>query len=119
MGELVRAIVINTRVAIAVLVGCFRWAVHPRRRRLGEEVSRSIVRAFERLGPTLVKVGQLIASAPGLFPKSLADACLSCLDDVPPFDIAHVREVIEGDLGMPLEELFSEFDTEPRLSSLP
>ena len=46
----------------------------------------SLVDGFETLGPTFVKLGQMIASSPGLFPAPLADACLRCLDEVKPFD---------------------------------
>ena len=80
---------------------------------LATAASEGVVDGFERLGPTFVKVGQLIASAPGVFPPVLADAALRCLDDVPPFDGATARAVVEEDLGAPIDELFASFDEEP------
>ncbi|WP_195210481.1 hypothetical protein [Actinomarinicola tropica] len=40
--------------------------------------------SFEELGPTYVKLAQLVASSPGLFPDVLADELRACLDSVPP-----------------------------------
>jgi len=77
------------------------------------EKPRSIREAFERLGPTYVKLGQLIASSEGLFPVDLAHECRACLDRVPPFDARVARQVIEDELGRPVDELFAEFEVEP------
>ncbi|MCX4092628.1 ABC1 kinase family protein [Nocardia sp. alder85J] len=82
-----------------------------RRRRLA--MADGTVDGFEILGPMFVKLGQLIASSPGAFPKELADACLRCLDDVPPFPAAAARATVEADLGRPMTELFREFDDRP------
>ena len=60
-----------------------------------------------------MKLGQLIASSPSLFPAPLADACLRMLDDVAPFDAAEVRRRIEDDLGHPVSSLFRSFDDTP------
>jgi predicted unusual protein kinase regulating ubiquinone biosynthesis (AarF/ABC1/UbiB family) len=68
----------------------------------------AVVDAFFVLGPTFVKLGQMIASSPGLFPKALADACLRCLDEVPPFPAAIARQIVAEDVGQPIE-----FDPEP------
>ncbi|MEV5652602.1 AarF/ABC1/UbiB kinase family protein [Nocardia sp. NPDC052254] len=99
--------VIGSRVARRVLREGLR---RPRRRRA---IAEGTVDGFEVLGPMFVKLGQLVASSPASFPAELADACLRCLDDVPPFPAADARAVIEADLGAPIAELFAEFDDEP------
>lgn len=71
------------------------------------------VDAFEKLGPAFVKLGQLMASSPGVFPEPLANACQRTLDEVPPFDSATARAIIEEDLGHPPEALFRFFDDKP------
>lgn len=53
-------------------------------------------RAFEELGPTYVKLGQLIASSPGLFPEVLAEEFRACLDEVPPVPATAVVDVIRA-----------------------
>jgi predicted unusual protein kinase regulating ubiquinone biosynthesis (AarF/ABC1/UbiB family) len=78
-----------------------------------DTASEGAVDAFERLGPAFVKLGQLMASSPGVFPEPLADACQRTLDEVPPFDSATARRIIEEDLGRPPEEIFRSFDDTP------
>jgi ubiquinone biosynthesis protein len=69
--------------------------------------------AFERLGTTFIKLGQLIGSADGMLPELLVAEFKQCRDRVPPESFRHVRKVIEQDLGRPLEELFAELDPTP------
>ena len=76
-------------------------------------LSVGTVEAFMALGPTFVKLGQLIASSPGVFPAPLADACLRTLDDVPPVTAEQVREIIRGDLGASVDDVFESFDDVP------
>ena len=73
--------------------------------------------AFEELGPTYVKLAQLIASSPGLFPDVLADEFRACLDAVPAVPSAEVALVLEEELGAPADELFANFDVEPLASA--
>lgn len=73
--------------------------------------------AFADLGPTYVKLAQLIASSPGLFPAVLADEFRSLLDMVPPIPYDQVSEVITSDLGAPPESVFARFDTHPLASA--
>ena len=82
-----------------------------------ERAARELKIAFAELGPTYVKLAQLIASSPGLFPEVLSDEFRSLLDEVPPIDADAVRSVIEGDLGAAPEVVFAEFDFEPLASA--
>jgi aarF domain-containing kinase len=77
------------------------------------ENPRIVRRAFEFLGPTFIKLGQVIASSPGLFPRRYADEFQRCLDRVPPFALAKVRATIASGLGRPVEELFDAFEEGP------
>ena len=89
-----------------------RVAIH-RGRAWASELSEGLVQAFELLGPTFVKLGQLIASSPGLFPRPLADACLRFLDEVPPFPAETARRIVCEDLGRPIGQIFRSFDDTP------
>jgi ubiquinone biosynthesis protein len=77
------------------------------------DVSKRLRLAVERLGPTFIKLGQIISSGQGLFPEELVSEFKRCRDQVPaePFD--HVRSVVEADLGKTLEEVFEWFDRTP------
>ncbi|HEY8547542.1 MAG TPA: AarF/UbiB family protein [Acidimicrobiales bacterium] len=84
---------------------------------LAEAASHGVVQALMALGPTFVKFGQMIASSPGMFPATLADACLRTLDDVDPYPAEQALAIVEQDLGASADELFAEFDPEPLASA--
>ena len=70
-------------------------------------------RVFEELGPTYLKLGQMVASSPGLFPKRYAEEFKRCLDRVPPFSTEEAYRVIEAELGRPPHELFASIEEVP------
>ena len=70
-------------------------------------LSRRLRRAFERLGPAYIKLGQIVSSGQGLFPPELVDEFKRCRDQVPAEPFAVVRRVVEEDLGGPLERSFA------------
>ena len=72
---------------------------------------------FEQLGATYIKLGQLIASTPSLFPKDYVEAFQGCLDQVAPIPFRKVKKVIEKDLGAPIGQLFSYIGPEPLASA--
>jgi len=76
-------------------------------------LSRRLRRAFERLGPTYIKLGQILSSGEGLFPEELVAEFRLCRDHVPAEPFAVVRRIVEADLGMALERQFSEFERTP------
>ncbi len=69
--------------------------------------------AFEDLGGTFLKFGQMIASSTGLFGDEVAEEFRSCLDTGPPVPFDQVRAQIEEDLGMDLGEAYAELDPVP------
>jgi ubiquinone biosynthesis protein len=76
-------------------------------------ISRRMRIAAERLGPTYIKLGQIISSGQGIFPAELVDEFKKCRDQVPPESFETVRRVVEEDLGMALHAVFAEFDPVP------
>lgn len=72
---------------------------------------------FENLGPTYVKLGQLIASSPGVFSPELSEEFESLLDRVPPAPIGEIHRIIESELDRPAGEVFATFDDEPIASA--
>ena len=77
------------------------------------EISKRLRRAAERLGPTYIKLGQIISSGEGLFPPELVAEFKLCRDQVPPETFDDVRTVVEADLGCRLDDMFSWFDPTP------
>lgn len=79
-----------------------RWLAHAVTFRLSsyERLTGPIVlrRAFEVLGPTYVKLGQLVASGEALFPVRYSQEFRKLLESVPPFPTSEVLEIIDRDL---------------------
>ncbi|MGC8481766.1 MAG: ABC1 kinase family protein [Acidimicrobiales bacterium] len=76
-------------------------------------LSRRLRRAFEALGPTYIKLGQIISAGEGLFPEELVSEFRLLRDHVTPEPFATVRATIESDLHQPLEAIFSHFERTP------
>ncbi|MFM7745545.1 MAG: ABC1 kinase family protein [Actinomycetota bacterium] len=95
------------------------WLVRKKLRRFASpEESRAVLslrlrRAIETLGPTYIKLAQIISSGEGLFPAELVNEFKRCRDQVPaePFDV--VQRTIERDLGARLNDVFVHIDTTP------
>ncbi|MEW6749849.1 MAG: AarF/UbiB family protein [Candidatus Latescibacterota bacterium] len=74
---------------------------------------RRLRMALEDLGPTFVKLGQILSTRPDLIPVAYLDELSRLQDQVPHFAYVQVREVIRQDTGKLPEELFARFDEEP------
>jgi len=74
---------------------------------------RRLRMALEELGPTFVKLGQVLSTRPDLLPPAYVAELARLRDSVPPGPWEPVRAQIEGELGRPLEELFASFDPQP------
>ncbi len=76
-------------------------------------VSARLRKSFEGLGPTYVKLGQIVSGGDGLFPEELVSEFKLLRDQVPAAPFASVRAIVETELGQPIEAVFSSFDVEP------
>jgi ubiquinone biosynthesis protein len=112
-----RVLVTGFRLGWAI----FAWRLVEKRRagKLGQRevsragLSRRLRRAFEHLGPTYIKLGQILSSGEGVFPPELVAEFRLCRDRVRPESFGAVRDVVEAELGRPLGEVFAYFATEP------
>ncbi len=68
---------------------------------------------LENLGPTYVKMGQIVSSQSDVLPPEWAAEMVKLQNDVPPFPYEDVVETIRAELGAPPAEIFAEFDSEP------
>jgi len=68
---------------------------------------------LEAMGPTFVKVGQVLAGRPDLLPEPYLKALARLQDNVKPFPYADVEETIMTELGARISKAFSRFDAEP------
>jgi len=72
-----------------------------------------VARVLEELGPTYVKLGQVLGSRADLMPPAFIAEFRKLQDRVAPFPTAEARAEIERELGAPVEALFDDFGPEP------
>ena len=69
--------------------------------------------ALEELGPTFVKLGQMLSTRPDLISVEFVEELSRLQDDVPPFAYADVVRIIESELGMGPGDIFTDFEEKP------
>lgn len=83
-----------------------------KRREQVEKLSRAerVRMALEELGPTFIKLGQILSTRPDLIPVEFIEEFSKLQDHVPPFSYTEVAEIVESELGMPPGDMFEHFE---------
>lgn len=68
---------------------------------------------LEAMGPTYVKLGQVLAGRPDLLPEAYRKALERLQDSVKPFPYEDVERIVESELGVRISKAFARFDPEP------
>jgi len=68
---------------------------------------------LEEMGPTFVKLGQVLSSRPDLLPQPYLDALARLQDRVKPFPFNEVQQIVEEELGVRISKAFARFDEKP------
>ena len=89
----------------AVLGGSLFDSVIRRRTDFTSALAKRTRRAFERLGPTFVKAGQLMSSSAALLPEKWMKEMAHCCDEVPPTPWKVVSELLDSELGACSDEI--------------
>ncbi|HXX56688.1 MAG TPA: AarF/UbiB family protein [Thermodesulfovibrionales bacterium] len=79
----------------------------------GPTVPERLRIAFEELGPSFIKLAQILSSRPDLVTAPFANEFKKLQDEVPPFPVSEARQIIEEELKMPLTKIFLDFENEP------
>ncbi len=69
--------------------------------------------AMEELGPTFIKLGQILSTRPDLIPRQYAEEFQKLQDRVPSISLEAIQTQIQKELGYPVEEVFEEFSSVP------
>jgi ubiquinone biosynthesis protein len=78
-----------------------------------EDHAEDLASALEELGPSWIKLGQLLSTRPDLLPPSYVGALARLQDTVTPVPSEKIIAIIESELGASVDELFASFDREP------
>jgi ubiquinone biosynthesis protein len=103
----------STRLRCALV----RGAKECRRAVLGPEAAPPpevrFRRAFERLGATFVKLGQILSTRPDLVPPQYIKEFAKLRDEVAPLPSGSAEQIVEKELGRPIKEIFRSFARKP------
>lgn len=97
---------------VARLVG-----IDTRTSQSGEPVALRVRLALADLGPTFIKLGQVLSVRPDLLPQSVLDELTQLQDNAPQVEFAAIRELVEEELQGRIEDRFASFDPVPVASA--
>ena len=72
-----------------------------------------LAKDLEYLGPTFIKLGQLLSTRADLLPGAYLDALAKLQDQIEPFKFEEVERIVSGELGVRISKAFSDFETTP------
>jgi ubiquinone biosynthesis protein len=81
--------------------------------RPGSGEAEELAADLERLGPTFIKMGQLLSTRVDLLPPAYTEALARLQDDVEPFDPAEAERIISEEIGVRSSKAFAEMDPVP------
>ncbi|GAB4390414.1 MAG: AarF/ABC1/UbiB kinase family protein [Thermodesulfovibrionales bacterium] len=79
----------------------------------GPTMAERLRMAFAELGPSFIKLAQILSSRPDLITARYAEEFKKLQDEVPPFPAAEARRIVEEEVRLPLGRVFSRFDDAP------
>ncbi len=122
--EIAEILVKNGLGFVVEQLGLTRFLSRWRRRRVEAAseasallVSERVRRTLEELGPTFIKLGQVLSGRADLLPEEYIRELTKLLDAAPPVPTEQIVACIEDELGAPVSELFASFELEPIASA--
>lgn len=90
--------------------GWTRFFLRKRKKQHIVSEGKRLAQALQDMGPTFIKLGQVLATRADLISEDIANDLTHLQDNLPQFPMATVRNLIETEFGVPLESLYQEFD---------
>lgn len=78
---------------------------------------KELVDDLKEMGPTYIKLGQLLSTRPDMLPEPYLEALAELQDDVPPVPFEEIEQIFEDEVGESLHTVFATFDREPMASA--
>ncbi len=92
------------RLAARLLGWPFKWLGY-----YGDPSMPPAPRALTALGPAYIKFGQVLSTRPDVVGDEMAKQLRVLQDKLPPFSVSEAKRMVESELGVPIDTLFSEF----------
>lgn len=109
---------------LAERTGFTRFISRWRARRMEQDVQteeltipQRVRRTLEELGPTFIKLGQLLSTRPDLLPPQYIVELGKLLDAAPPVPLEEISQMVEKELGAPADEVYQHFEAKPIASA--
>lgn len=118
--EIARILVRHGMGFLIGITGLERFA--PFRRGTAPPVARTtrpvrVRHALEDLGPTFIKLGQILSTRPDILPPDFQEELAKLQDAAPPVPFEQIEQIVCDELGMPLDRAFTHFSAEPLASA--
>ncbi|MGA8854596.1 MAG: AarF/UbiB family protein [Christiangramia sp.] len=82
-----------------------------------DQTPEELVEDLKEMGPTYIKLGQLLSTRPDLLPDEYLNALAKLQDNVSPVPFEEIKEIIEAELGTKISKAFNSFDEKPLASA--
>lgn len=115
--KLRRNMTVNSIKRMAQTSYAFDKAIYRWLRNRKQPVPTLLRDAMQELGATYIKLGQLVASSPSIFPPDYVEAFQSCLDSTPPIPFSAIEKILQEELGRNYRDLFQFIDPKPLASA--
>lgn len=79
----------------------------------GAAEAHELAHDFERMGPTFIKLGQILSARTDILPLPYTEALAHLQDEVAPFPFEKVEQIVLSEMGVRINKAFSEFGTQP------
>jgi ubiquinone biosynthesis protein len=113
LARLQQVVAVAVRHGFGILVAGLKLPGLPRIEATFDSNPERAVAALQELGPTFVKLGQILSTRPDLIPEAWCTAFEALQDDAAPLDPAEIQATLAENLGANLREQVEWFDDEP------
>lgn len=112
-AALARLLVRHGRSDVVSGVGFDEFLVEDERPEGSQGPAEELAADLEQMGPTYVKLGQLLSTRVDLLPPAYTEALTRLQDEVDPFPYDEVKSIVEEELGVSISNAFTSFDEKP------
>lgn len=81
------------------------------------QTPEELVEDLKEMGPTYIKLGQLLSTRPDLLPDEYLEALTSLQDDLPTIPYSEIKTIVEEEIGERISKAFDSFEEEPLASA--